>query len=305
MTSYLFVNDLPNDGSRLQHCRSHTAWIIHQRRRQNVVEQQEQREVNSGNNGGLRTRSIRSSPPSRELATEEDDGDISQISAVTTRKSKTTISIIIQQPPSPLMLGPGAAPTAATGGLKYINFFLANAISKCALVYPAFNLSSIYSTDWVEIMVNRLFFHAGAAYLQAAFDGERAPSKETLLHRGKALEELRMHLDMVVTKGAELSPTAIIAVVMLACLEEQLGDAASHMVHRETVGQMLRAKGGLENLSYDPRYSVASEIEMIWALTSGYTVIPYKAAKRCRRRRWQVEVEMGMSPADVLPQGFS
>ena len=95
------------------------------------------------------------------------------------------------------------------------------------------------------------------------------------MHRGKALEALRHHLMKVEAVEEEISDTAIMAVAMLASLEEVLGDRMSHTMHRETMGRMVKAKGGLRKLRYDARYFVVSEAEMVWALESGYSVIPH------------------------------
>ena len=102
-----------------------------------------------------------------------------------------------------------------------------------------------------------------------------------------------------------MSPNAITAVTFLGLLEEKLGDGAGLCVHRETMGRMMEASGGLESLRYDPRYSLACETEMGWALNSGYTVIPYKAARRCRRRsRSKAMAEMEAWHAEGMPRGW-
>ena len=170
MTTLLWVSGLPDDGLQRQTCRSHAAIEGNKRRAQKPVQQEI---VN--NQASLWPR------PQRGLLPWTDPlKTIDYRSGDTNAQTQRGLLTVTWQPLPPLMLDHDAGPLAFSQAHKYRYFYMNNAVSKCTLVYPAFRISSIYSTDWVPIITNRLVFHAVAAYLQAALDGEHGPSQEAL-----------------------------------------------------------------------------------------------------------------------------
>ena len=294
MTTLLWVSELPDDGFQRQMCRSHAAIEGNKRRVQNLVQQEivnDQASLWPCLQGGLLPWT---NPPKAN-----DDRDGNPVA-----QDQRGLLTVTWQPLPPLMLDHDAAPLAFSQAHKYLHFYMNNAVSKCTLVYPAFRISSIYSTDWVRIITNRLVFHAVAAYLQAALDGQQGPSQATLMHRGKALEELRKHFHAFLVQETQVGSNVVMAISMLGLLEERLGNKQAHCMHRTIVGRILTAKGGLSNLPYEPGYSVVLETEMCWALDSGYSVLDHPPRRRYRRvesmkapqtEQWQIE---------TLPSGW-
>ena len=103
------------------------------------------------------------------------------------------------------------------------------------------------------------------------------------MHRGKALEELRKHLDASLAQETQVGSNMAMAISMLGLLEERLGNKQAHCMHRTVVGRISMAKGGLSNLPYKPGYSVVLETEMCWALDSAYPVLDRPRGRRYRR----------------------
>lgn len=287
---YIFVGANP-DGHELSRRRSHAARISYQKRAQNLTQHLP---------GGFRSGVLAPQPSRRVLPRKDTQVTVGEQVGLDSR-----IPPIVQQPRTPLVFGSSASPSANLEGHKYVCWQLSNAVNKSALVYPAFRLSSIATHDWLEILTHQLVFHASAAYLQAAFDGNNAPSKETLVHRGKALEAIRLHIGDVGSGQQKLNSNAVFAIATLACLEENLGNHAAHRMHRKTLGKMVAAKGGFQNLAYDARYSAVCEMEMVWSLRSGYTVIPYNtSSSRRKRNRGDGLPPVKISDVSVLPLGF-
>ena len=295
MTTLLWVNDLPDDGLQRQTCRSHSAIEGNKRRVQKLVQQEivkNQASLWPRPQAGL----LPWTKPSKTI--DDRDGD-------PTSQHQRGLLTVTWRPLSPLVLDHDAAPLAFSQAHKYLHFYMHNAVVKCALVYPAFRVSSIYSTDWVRIITGRVVFHAVAAYLQAALDEEQGPSQATLMHRGKALGELRTHLNESLVQETQVDPNVVMAISMLGMLEERLGNKQGHYMHRKIVGRILRAKGGLGNLPYEPAYSVVLETEMWWTLNSGYSVIDRPTKRRYRRvESGNVAREIEQWQIETLPSGW-
>jgi hypothetical protein len=82
------------------------------------------------------------------------------------------------------------------------------------------------------------------------------------------------------------------------------GDLHTQALHRKTLGQMVKARGGFDALHYDTRFTIC-EVELMWALQSGYTVIDYTPKPR-PRHRWNKTSGSAKDLIDdtSIPDGF-
>jgi hypothetical protein len=93
-------------------------------------------------------------------------------------------------------------------------------VPKGAYLYTPFNITSVFSSDWVETMANQFLFNAVSAVCQGAMDRYRShnllPSRQLLEQKGKAMHALRGHL---LDASEKPTDTAIMAVAFLGILE--------------------------------------------------------------------------------------
>ena len=198
----------------------------------------------------------------------------------------------------PPALGMYAA-AAATHGKKYLSAYVEDAVPLGSKIYNAFNIAGVFRPDLVETLVSDVLYHAFAAISQARMDHDQhpgsAPSYEMLQHKGEALMNLRSYLK----NERHLCGSVIIAITVLARLEQSSGKTAAHNVHREVLGKMVAATGGFDALEQDARFAVC-EFEMMWAIQSGYTVVRHRPRHRARHR-W---TDTTSSTSTGIPDGF-
>lgn len=275
MESTIFVNEF-SPAYRAQYIKSHAARVSHARRIHGCM--------------------------SNKLAVAKDVIPRTQHDDRTIRyvPSWQNIPLLLRQPAPPLILGDSVSPDALINGPKYLPYYLNNAVTKCDILYPTFGIRSIDKYDWLPLLVDEMLFPALAANAQVAMDGKGAPSKDTLMYRGRAIQALRSHL--VSTRLYQVKSSAVMAMSLLANVDIQVGDDKAFVTHRQFMGQIIAARGGYPHLSYDPYLSVVLELEMLWAKRTGYTVVPYQEPVATTSEDAQKqEIEYGTVQ---IPDGF-
>ncbi|KAL2809388.1 hypothetical protein BJX63DRAFT_364460 [Aspergillus granulosus] len=155
-----------------------------------------------------------------------------------------------------------------------IKIFLQVVVPGVRPICTLFNVRCVISEESLSFMAQDVFFHAGAAAIHAAYDQlvnpdfRTRPSLIIYKHRGKALAELRQHI----ARGDGITDAMLIAVCFLALLERRYDEIEAHNVHKQVLGTLVAARGGLDALSPQTR-SVLMQYEFPWALESGFSVL--------------------------------
>jgi hypothetical protein len=142
-------------------------------------------------------------------------------------------------------------------------------------LFTLFNTRCVTSKEWLPYMAQDVFFHAGAAAMHAAHDQlinpefRTRPSQIIYEHRGKAMAALRTHL----ARGGEMNDAVLITVCFLALLERRFDEIEAHNTHKQILGTLVAARGGLNALSPYIK-SVLMQYEFPWAMETGSSVLP-------------------------------
>ncbi|KAL4902710.1 hypothetical protein BDW74DRAFT_157427, partial [Aspergillus multicolor] len=124
-------------------------------------------------------------------------------------------------------------------------------------------------------MAQEVFFHAGAAAMHAAHDQlinpefRTRPSQIIYEHRGKAMVALRKHM----ARGEGITDAMLLTVCFLALLERRYDEIEAHSIHKQILGTLVAARGGLDKLSPYIK-SLLMQYEFPWAMETGASVLP-------------------------------
>lgn len=110
-----------------------------------------------------------------------------------------------------------------------------------ATVNACFGVTNIYGRWLLEHMAkSRELFHVVIASMKGArdaFTGQVA-SADMLVHKTAAISLLRKRI----STNPVLDDTAILTMLLLALLEDALGDRRAYQIHRQQVGQLTQMR---------------------------------------------------------------
>ncbi|KIV88717.1 hypothetical protein PV10_08375 [Exophiala mesophila] len=276
MASILFVADLEGDRLMKQHILSHSARVSHQRRmaaKGALLENDTALVPARGIRSKYGPHKFVSNSPSLAKRSGRKVQNIGVIRSML--EARRMAKLLLVEPTPPLCFPPNAADEAYAGH-EYFDFYLNNVVPIGAYAYEPFNISSVFGTDFIQVLADRQVFHPITTLIQGLMDqaSSRTASESSKLleSKGKALSLIRKSL---AREDNAVDNLAIMAVAFLAAVESFFGDTAPHAVHRRVLGYMVTAAGGLDSLDYNTRHTVC-EFEMAWALQTGYSVIDYE-----------------------------
>jgi hypothetical protein len=125
----------------------------------------------------------------------------------------------------------------------YLTFIVIKAVAPTvATVNACFGVTNIYGRWLLEHMAkSRELFHVVVASMKGArdaFAGQIA-STDMLVHKTAAISLLRKRISR---KNAVIDDTAILTMLLLALLEDALGDRRAYNIHRQQVGQLTQTR---------------------------------------------------------------
>ncbi|KAL4784114.1 hypothetical protein BJX76DRAFT_233028 [Aspergillus varians] len=91
----------------------------------------------------------------------------------------------------------------------------------------------------------------------------------TYEHRGKAMAALRRHM----ARGQGITDAMLLTVCFLALLERRYDELEAHNTHKQILGTLVSARGGLDAISPYIK-SVLMQYEFPWAMETGSSVLP-------------------------------
>ena len=141
-----------------------------------------------------------------------------------------------------------------------------------SLIYQIFNVRPVYTTEWLPYLAMPIFHDAGSAAMQAMADTTNAskdptkPSAEVLEHKAKALANIRSE---IIFKNVD--DVILMGILFLAVVEKRFGNQKEFIMHRQTLGKLVDARGGLKSIGEYIR-CVLLQFEFFWAWSSGFSV---------------------------------
>jgi len=123
-------------------------------------------------------------------------------------------------------------------------------------IYAIFDVTNIFTSYWMELMSHEDYVYAGlamvGAMMQKASRPDSGPSSDVKANKASAIARLRKkHKDALSTGRNTMDDIAIIAVLALASLSRFLGDLDAYQMHRRSMREMVRVRGGLDALGHD------------------------------------------------------
>ena len=123
-------------------------------------------------------------------------------------------------------------------------------------IYAIFDVTNIFTSYWGELMQNEDYTPAGlamvGAIMQKRSQPDNGPSIDVKTNQAAAVARLRKkHNDAVREGRTAMDDIAIITVLALASLARFLGDLSAYEMHRRSMREMVRSRGGLGALGHD------------------------------------------------------
>lgn len=128
------------------------------------------------------------------------------------------------------------------------------------MVHDAFNVAPIYTWDFTPDIAHSSVFYAASCVVQSLYDialpgYNGTPSREVLIHKGRALTSLREEL---LRCGNLISDHLLMAVLYLCMFELQYGTAKDRKIHQKTLLQLIKLRGGLHLVGQHARAIISN-----------------------------------------------
>ena len=129
-----------------------------------------------------------------------------------------------------------------------------------AVVHDVFNVAPIYTWDFTPDIAHSSVFYAASCVVQSLYDialpsYDGNPSREVLIHKGRALTSLREEL---LACGNLISDHLLMAVLYLCMFELQYGTAKDRKIHQNTLLQLIKLRGGLHRVGEHARAIISN-----------------------------------------------
>ena len=142
------------------------------------------------------------------------------------------------------------------------------------MVHDVFKVAPIYTWDFTPDIARSSVFYAASCVVQSLYDialpsYDGSPSREVLVHKGRALTSLREEL---LACGNLISDHLLMAVLFLCMFELQYGTAEDRKIHQNTLLQLIKLRGGLHLVGQHAR-AIISNYYFFSSIATGSNLI--------------------------------
>ena len=173
------------------------------------------------------------------------------------------------------------------------------------MVHDVFNVAPIYTWDFTPDIAHSSVFYAASCVVQSLYDialpsYDGTPSREVLVHKGRALTSLREEL---LACGNLISDHLLMAVLYLCMFELQYGTSKYRKIHQNTLLQLIKIRGGLHLVGQHAR-AIISNYYFFSSIATGSNLIGTVFGARFPSPAGRRMMHGNEPPFQDLPAGF-